>query len=258
MYICKICGKSFDKSYSLAAHASHHAKKPPAKANTLKRMKVKKECPKCGTEFEVERTIHKDGTIKISKKEKRFCSRNCANRHSFTEERKRKISKSLKIERTKKYCKSCRIEIKARNKTGYCRFCAPRFRKITPELYIKLSKGGRESVKIQTRRSKNEIYFYELCKNWFNNVKHNEPIFNGWDADVIIEDNKTAILWNGKWHYEKITESHSLEQVQNRDKIKLKEIKKCGWSAYVIKDMGKYSPKFVEEKFNEFIRCRVV
>lgn len=38
-------------------------------------------------------------------------------------------------------------------------------------------------------------------------------MFNGWDADIIIEDLKIAILWNGKWHYEKITEKHSVSQV---------------------------------------------
>ena len=82
---------------------------------------------------------------------------------------------------------------------------------------------GRKSAEIQkeTRRSKNEIYFFELCKTHFNNVLHNERIFNGWDADVIIEDFKIAILWNGPWHYRKIKSNHSVKQVQNRDKIKI-------------------------------------
>lgn len=120
----------------------------------------------------------------------------------------------------------------------------------------KMSKSGRKSIEIQgnSRRSKNEIYFCELCEKYFNNVKHNTPLFNGWDADIIIEDIKTAILWNGKWHYEKITKKHSVEQVQNRDKIRIDEIIKMGYTPYVIKDMGKYNPEFVEEKFNEFIR----
>lgn len=49
-------------------------------------------------------------------------------------------------------------------------------------------------------------------------------MFNGWDADIIIPNIKVAVLWNGKWHYEQIKKGHSVKQVQNRDKIKLKEI----------------------------------
>ena len=78
-------------------------------------------------------------------------------------------------------------------------------------------------------------------------------MFNGWDADVIIEDIKTAILWNGKWHYVQLTEKHSVKQVQNRDSIKIEEIIKSGYTPYIIKDMGKYNPAFVEEEFNKFI-----
>lgn len=103
-------------------------------------------------------------------------------------------------------------------------------------------------------RSKNEVYFFELCKNEFDNVLNNEKIFDGWDADVILTDYKIAILWNGKWHYEKITKEHSLLQVQNRDKIKLKKIKENGYKPYIIKDMGKYNKDFVEEKFYIFLK----
>ena len=119
----------------------------------------------------------------------------------------------------------------------------------------KLSAAGKHSAEIQSkiRRSKNEIYFFELCKKRFNDVKHNEAKFNGWDADVIIEDVKYAVLWNGRWHYEKLKDKHSVEQVQNRDKIKIQEIKNCGYVPYVIKDMGKFNQKFVEEEFEKFI-----
>lgn len=79
---------------------------------------------------------------------------------------------------------------------------------LSEETILKLSKAGRKSVETQSeyRRSKNEKYFCELCEKHFNSVRHNEPIFNGWDADVIIDDIKYAILWNGKWHYEQIKE----------------------------------------------------
>lgn len=81
-------------------------------------------------------------------------------------------------------------------------------------------------------------------------------MFNGWDADIIIEDLKIAVMWNGPWHYKQIgkpSKYRSLEQTQNRDKIKLKEIKNCGYFPYVIKDMGKYNKSFVEEEFKIFL-----
>lgn len=146
---------------------------------------------------------------------------------------------------TRNFCsKKCSNEYKA-NRKKY----------LSKDTLSKLSEAGRRSSEIQAekRRSKNEEYFCELCEKHFINVKHNEPMFNGWDADVIVEDIKYAILWNGKWHYEKIKESHSVKQVQKRDDIKIKEIKKCGYVPYVIKDMGKYNPQFVEEEFKKFI-----
>jgi hypothetical protein len=78
-------------------------------------------------------------------------------------------------------------------------------------------------------------------------------MFNGWDADIIIPILKIAILWNGKWHYEKLMKEHSLEQVQNRDIIKIKEIKKLGFTPYIIKDMGRYNKNFVEKEFQKFL-----
>lgn len=46
---------------------------------------------------------------------------------------------------------------------------------------------------------------------------------------------------------------HSLEQVQNRDKLKEKAILQCGYTPYVIKDMGGFNPTFVNEKFGELV-----
>lgn len=161
-------------------------------------------------------------------------------------------------------CKVCGKKyfyIKGENtKTFCCKTCIKYYKThrnefLSEDALRKLSEAGRKSVKIQgdKRRSKNEIYFYELCKKYFNNVLNNEQIFNGWDADIIIEDYKIAILWNGVWHYKKIKKCHSVKQVQNRDKIKIKEIRQCGYIPYIIKDMGKYNKDFVEEQFNIFL-----
>ena len=121
----------------------------------------------------------------------------------------------------------------------------------TKEAKEKLSKRTNFGI---VRRSKNEIYFAELCIKHFKKVLINKQMFNGWDADVIIEDIKTAVLWNGKWHYEKIMEKHSLKQVQNRDKIKIKEITNANYMPYIIKDMGRYNKEFVEKEFEKFIK----
>lgn len=192
----------------------------------------------------------------------RFCSCKCSRGFSTKNKRKEinaKVSKTLKGKKPKliSICKNCNKEYVQTRKTQQfcCKGCAASYRNINNVNISDIArKGGLKSVQSQNRRSKNEIYFAELCKDYFNNIKTNEPIFNGWDADVIIEDYKIAVLWNGKWHYEQCNKKHSVKQVQNRDKIKLKEIANYGYTSYIIKDMGKYNKQFVEEQFEIFIK----
>src|SRR5208337_47442 len=176
-----------------------------------------KKCPKCSKEFKI--------TKQRSRKERQFCSQTCANSRSHLETTKEKISNSLALngisrKKLKRLCKECSKKIYYRNKSGYCRKHISQHRNLTEKTYAALSQAGKNSCLVQkeTRRSKNEKLFCQMCEAYFEDVKHNEPIFNGWDADVIIEDIKTAILWNGKWHYKSIA-GHALNQVQNRDKI---------------------------------------
>jgi hypothetical protein len=108
------------------------------------------------------------------------------------------------------------------------------------ELFVR---GGKKSASQLIRRSKDEIALYELCAAHFNNVTSNNPIFNGWDADILIHDNKIAILWNGPWHYKQLNiKNHSLKQVQNRDQIKQKEIESAGWTCIIFEDRY-YTPE---------------
>ena len=116
--------------------------------------------------------------------------------------------------------------------------------------------GGKRSAANQPRRSKNEIYFSELCSAYFT-ITTNEPFFDGWDADVIIHSEKIAVLWNGVWHYKQISKSQSLLQVQTREKIKFDTIEKAGYIPYIIKDMGKYNRNFVEQEFEIFMMMRM-
>jgi len=130
-----------------------------------------------------------------------------------------------------------------------------------PEKLIAISRlGGLKSVSSQNKRSKNEIYFAQLCQDKFGSIMCNQQVFDGWDADVILTDYNVAILWNGVWHYKQVTKSHSLKQVQNRDKIKMQKIYEHGYTPYVIKDMGRYSKDFVNLEFEhlvEFIEKRI-
>lgn len=149
-------------------------------------------------------------------------------------------------------CKECGIMIPFSNKTGHCNKHYRNHVTYTDEMIARFRRGGINSSQQQKalRRSKNEIYFAELCGAQFN-VKLNEPMSNGWDADVILIEQKVAVLWNGKWHYQQIGNSR-LQQIQNRDKIKLGEIEKSGYLAYIIKDMGKRDDRFVQVQFARF------
>jgi len=123
----------------------------------------------------------------------RFCSRACANSRKQTTEanwqRSQTLKKGFNADKYKvhklteaeycdapKLCLDCGhpIEFKRRY-ANVCAQCAQIRRAIGN------SKAGRKSVEKQSelRRSKNEKYFCELCENYFQRVRHNEPIFNG-------------------------------------------------------------------------------
>jgi len=158
-------------------------------------------------------------------------------------------------------CITCKNEFQPKNsKAKLCsRECADdncRTDKYKKGAFINGQKGGKVSATRQGRRSKNEIYFSELCAKEFE-ITTNEPYFDGWDADVIIHSEKTAILWNGIWHYKQIAKTQSLIQVQARDRIKTSIIEKYGYIPYVIKDMGKYNKAFVEQEFEIFKLMRI-
>lgn len=206
----------------------------------------KRKCPGCKEFFEIDKT---------RKYQKTFCSRSCSNKREHSEETKNKISNKLKKDLMYFTCinEKCNCQFTSSNQKA--KFCS----RSCSNNSLQQKESGRKyglisaSLQSETRRSKNEILFYNLCKNKFKKVLHNKRMFNGWDADIIIEDFKMAVLWNGKWHYEKITKKHSLKQVQTRDNIKIKEIIKCGYTPYIIKDLGKFNKSFVEYEFNKFI-----
>jgi hypothetical protein len=258
---CKYCSESitFEHGYQMGAHVSNCKMNPKEQARILAMIQPRNQysfnCELCDQLYTLQLTqTHYD-----KKKYTRYCSRKCANTRSHSEDTKLKISISLHaIEGCEIYtpnCKYCDQVFTTQKETKiYCsNQCLIDHNKETG-FYQKHGRvGGLKSVQVQTKRSKNEIYFAELCQEHFDKVQCNEAIFNGWDADVIIHDYKIAVLWNGKWHYEKITEKHSVKQVQNRDAIKMKEIQNADYIPYIIKDMGSYNPIFVEDEFSKFL-----
>lgn len=145
-------------------------------------------------------------------------------------------------------------------KISWCKVCKSiiknSWRKCCSSKCLKLEQsrsghyGGLKSSSIQITRSKDEIKLFELCSANFKNVKHNIPIVDGWDADIILEDYKVAILWNGPWHYKQMPHrNHSLLQVQTRDRIKIEALEKLGWNVIIFEDRF-YTPKTA---FNELI-----
>ena len=218
-------------------------------------------CLKCGKDH--------DGTFGSGK----YCSRSCANSRIHSSETKKKIKDSLLSNTTligKHLSQETKDKISStlRNRFGkvnvvledkVCPLCGKIFQNKRTKFCSKKCGqigGGRISSQIQSenRRSKNEIAMYDLCKEKFTNVENNAPIFNGWDADIIIHDFKLAIMWNGKWHYEKLTQKHSVEQVQNRDNIKIGEIKKCGYTPYIIKDLSGGDLNLVNMEFDKLLK----
>jgi hypothetical protein len=251
---CKECGNDF---YSIKKNRKFCSQVCYHNSTKDKLKKYVLNCSKCNKEYVLylsEVNFKKD-------KYKKNCSLECANSRIMTDEIKKKISqtntgkiyishrkikiKKLKLKKQKiRICKCCNKEFESKRLKLCCsEKCAKELRKLGG------IKGSKNTT--QNKRSKNEIYLGELCEKYFNNIKFNENIFNGWDADIILPDYKLAILWNGNWHYKKITKSHSLLQVQNRDRIKEKEIIKYGFIPYIIKDNGKFNKKFVEFKFEE-------
>jgi hypothetical protein len=127
-YTCKICKKEFGNSNEYSWHYNIHREnyreqfKKSAITRTLKRVIISKICEnkKCNGQFTIERKIDNNGNQRISSKEKRFCSRSCANGHKHTEEWKEKIRKGIKGKSSwyidgrsfiRNHCKICDKEI---------------------------------------------------------------------------------------------------------------------------------------------------
>ena len=284
-YSC-ICGFETDVKNSYAGHCRHCKQHLISTQKYDKIQKIDKAISKIGQVAQSEKRkqekkdalsewISQNNKCKICGKimtEKFgsgiFCSRSCANTRHHSQETKSKIQNGIvnsnkynktiqekinKYYESPKRCKVCNSIIpyeKKDKKTCGNSNCIKALRSIGGK------KGGINSAAKLVKRSKNEIKFCELCENHFgiDDVLHNTVMFNGWDADIILIKEKIAILWNGPWHYRKITEQHNLKQVQNRDKIKIKEIKKCGFTPYIIRDDSVKSSHIIISEFDKLLK----
>ena len=189
----------------------------------------------------------------------KFCCHKCSNQNKETrpprsEESKKKTSNTMKQENSRhmvssenlhkkfvekyysnpKYCAECGniIPYERRDRKTCCRDCVIK----------SCSRSGRISASKSNKRSIDEIRLYNLCSKHFN-VTHNCLITNDWDADIILEDYKIAILWNGPWHYKEMNiGNHSLKQVINRDILKIIDFEKIGWNVLIYQD-NQFTPE---------------
>jgi hypothetical protein len=207
-------------------------------------------CTYCQSEFKSKNRLQK------------YCSKKCYNNAKQSRHTK-KTGSGAGNKIVRKACSLCGTWIERAWRTGQ-KFCSMKCTgasqsisykenlEIVEKLRIYGAKGGKHQN--TNRRSKNEIHFSNLCKSHFKVVLDNPKMFNGWDVDVVIDDIRVAVLWNGPWHYKpNLRSNHSLVQIQNRDRFKVENIKKCGYFPYVIKDMGKESISFVQSEFQKFL-----
>lgn len=180
-----------------------------------------------------------------------FCSRKCSNSRTWTEEDRIKRSIAGKNSEAVKsaakkgaekrkgntiankyevkclYCEKIILTTKRRNKkicnSEHCR-------------KLMFMEAGKASAASRKKVSKQEKELADLCKMHFD-ILENEVMFEGWDADILIPLHKTAILWNGPWHYKEMgMKNHSLKQVVNRDIIKIDCFERNGWNVLVFED----------------------
>ena len=271
MICCEYCGKEFKNKKALSGHLSSCVKYYLSKDGDLDKYTARIEkIKKSNTKYDI---IDKDAWLLEKHRceccgrimteyfgSGRFCSKKCSNTRNHSDDVKQKIklsctsrSKDL-YDANPKYCAVCHNKIPyemRRRKT-----CSDVCNRILCRPYrLKGGHiGGRRSAASQQKRSKHEIEFCNKCEEYFGkeNVLHNVPIFNGWDADIILPQYKLAILWNGPWHYYKVTKYHKLEQVQNRDRLKIQEIRDSGYTEYIIKDVNS-SKDIVDKEFDKLL-----
>ena len=286
MFKCE-CGKEFENSQSFNGHKSHckihlaavgkldhYLKRQKQASNTGRAAYIKQRQEQ--KQFELEQWAAGQfkceccGKVMLSKfGSGRFCSIKCAQHRQISAETKAKIAQGIvnfnELNVSFNTTVSLQKQLQYNIEPNYCKICGKelpyqdRHRRTcgNPDcVETAFQEAGKHSSATQTKRSAAEVLFYDFCCRYFKDVQHNVAMFNGWDADVIINDIKYAVLWNGPWHYKKVFDNQrsSLDQIQNRDKIKIMEIQKAGYTPYIVDNSNNCSTKeYVEKEFIKFL-----
>jgi len=264
-YHCDYCNKtySFENRHQPGGHRRNCSLNPQKTSLQNKIQETKglvretfaRVCPKCSADYtiKVTRNAYNKGHFP------KFCSRKCANSRQWTAEDKEK--RSLKARDAAKgrvrntvstvelrECEVCKglFECKHASKKRFCGCrCVGSYR-------------GRRSSQVVVKRSKQEIELFELVRRAYPEALSNKVIAEGWDADIVLEGYKIAVMWNGPWHYKSLNfKNHSLAQVQNRDRLKKRVFEKLGWRLFIFEDRN-YTPKQAFEVVVNFIQSGVV
>ena len=263
--LCGICGNEYKRTFNSYNTGYRHSKCP------AKPKKIIKYTHDQVNEFMLS---HKDTLISpiysTLDSELEIQCGVCGRNHfmsflKYKRHQKYRLCQYHKYERTRSYemrvCRMCPTEFETLKSIPKA-MCSPECVKLELEErrsngFFKTigSLGGKVTASRGYKRSKNETYMFNLCQKYFgkHDVLSNAKIFEGWDADIVIESLKIAIRWNGIWHYKKVRDNHNLEDVQRRDKLKEEAIERCGYEVYAIKDMGKHNLSFVGKEFDIFI-----
>lgn len=203
---------------------------------------VFQKCEGCGADFRL-----LDGVIR------KFCTKSCSVRKSSSlrvpsDDHRKNTSESLRrfhAERAslkpvfEKSCVTCGTTFKPRKRSN--QNCSPTC--VLASRMEGMRRGGLLSASRRVLRSKDEIALYDLCLARWSSTTSNEVLKDGWDADIVIRERMTCILWNGPWHYRQLAmPNHSLSQVQTRDRIKIDLLTGMGWRVLVFEDRD-YTPE---------------
>ncbi len=184
----------------------------------------------------------------------RFCRVGCSRAFATAAKRAEtsaKTSATIRRKHTRKIeCLGCGVSFRApRKRSKYCsRACTPQRNK-RPEAYAAM---GRAGAAAQGRRSRGEILFYDLCADRGWRLTHNDPAFDGYDADILIHDHKVAIHYDGPCHRRVIFTGQSLPQIQTRDRRKRAIISRHGWRNFTI-EAEQTSAKFLRSELQRLV-----
>lgn len=209
---------------------------------TLERLQLEMRCLKCHRVFFVIRKIDKSGQVRINSKERRYCSRKCANSHVHTEEQNTKISLALTKERP--VCLQCEKRCKGL-KQKYCsRVCQYSSRLFHENLSRGIRKAVSEGRNIgwQSRKkmqpSYAEKYFIKLFQNEKISDYEREKHLGKYFIDFAFSKKMIALEIDGKQH------ARLLSRIES-DKKKDIFLRQNGWKVIRLKW---FDPKSEENK----------